>query len=202
MKTLLFIIITIFLFSCQAHKDRKNAVESYQKGIESLEELNANQKQNYSKALKHFNESIALNPKFIEPLFWKIQCEIHLKNFDSALVTSHTALNESKFKNHKLIPSIYQIAGILENLEGNFNHSLKYFNSALSIYEVRIAKKPNNIDAITNKATLLIYLDRKEEAFDFINSISLDEENQEFIESFKESFQEYSLERVIQKIKE
>jgi tetratricopeptide (TPR) repeat protein len=200
MKTYSLIIITLLLISCQTQKDQYESFELYGKGIETLENLNSEGLQDYSTALNYFIKSIELNPNFLESRFWKMQCEINLGQFETALLTSNTVLNKPEFKNHKMIPKFYISSGVLERIKGNQENSANNFEKALELYDLRIEKETNDVDAILNKTTLLCYLDRTNEAYDFINSVSLDSKNQNYIDDFKNQLSEIDIERVIKEM--
>jgi tetratricopeptide (TPR) repeat protein len=179
MKTIYLLILVLISISCQSNSDKEKSLELYKKGNEVIGTADSAGNPNFSAALDFFTESVKLNPDFIDSRYMKLQCEIDLGKLDDALVTSNTTLD--KFGNNEyLIPVFYISSGLLERVKGNMDTSIKCFESALKIYERRIKKKSDDIDAILNKATLLCYLNRESEALDFINSISLDEKKSTF----------------------
>jgi tetratricopeptide (TPR) repeat protein len=172
-------------------------MESYQLGIRILEKNSELGKVDYSKALDYFDESVKYKSNNIESLYWKMHCEIQLGQFDNALQTSISVINDFDNDNHKLLPSFYVSAGIVEKINGNIDNSIIYFEKAEQIYGLRVDKNINDTDAIMNKALMLCYMDKKEDAIEFVNLISLNEEKQIILEQIRDQVLEFDLDTLI-----
>ena len=116
MKFLSLVILVFALISCKTRLDKEKSQEAYLKGIKILQQEDSISLNKYSKALSAFNFSINLNPKNIESIFWKSQCEIHLGQLNEAFLTSKSAINEFKREDQKLIPLFYVTAGLVEKI--------------------------------------------------------------------------------------
>lgn len=202
MKSTLLLIFLLALNSCNTNVDKKIDLESYQKGIEILEAVEDQGKIDYLKALDFFNNSIRLNPNHIESKFWKMQCEIQLGEMDNALQTSVSVLHNLDNKEHKLTPHFYVTAGLVEKINGNIDSSLKYFDEAIQIYGIRIEKNINDTDAIMNKTIVLCYMDRKNDAVKFANSISLNEENEIILDQIRQQILNFDTNKVLTELME
>ncbi len=201
MKRITYFIIAFVLFiSCQTKKEIN--LESYKSGIEVLEKVDSNGNTDYSMALELFAKSEKTNSKHVETKYWKSLCEIKLGQLDNALKTSQTVFNDSGNDGHILIPQFYTTAGLVEKINGNIESSTLYFEKATNIYDLRIKKSINDIDAIMNYAIVLCYMDKKDSAILFLNSISLNEEKQTELEQIRESISLFDADEIIAKIKE
>ena len=195
-----FIIVIVALISCQT-KNEMN-LESYKAGIEILEKIDANGIVDYSRALELFTKSEKILPKHVESKYWKSHCEIQLGQIDNALKTCKTVFNDSENDEHILMPHFYTTAGLVEKVNGNIDSSILYFDRAVYIYNLRIKKSINDIDAIMNKAIVLCYMDKKDSSITFLNSISLNEEKQTELEQIREEISLFNADEIIMKLKE
>lgn len=180
-----FLIAT--LLSCQTKVDKVKSLDYYNQGIKVLGQVDSIGKIDYSKALALFDESVRLNPESIESKYWKSQCEIHLGKLDEALETSESVINDLKNNRHALMPSFYVTAGLVQKINKNLDKANEYFKIANEIYSLRIEKNNKDTDGIINKALVLCYMDRRDEALAFINSIEVNDENRTMIEQIREN---------------
>lgn len=198
MKILTSLILIILMINCQPDFKERESEEAYKKGIETLEKLSEDGEPDYRKAQEHFAKATHLNPENITAQYWKADAELKLGKFDESLRTSLTALDEAEFK-HRLRPHFLVIAGISAKKIGK--SGIEYFKEALAIYETRIKDDINDIDAIMNKAIVLCYMDKKENAISFLNTLSLNEENQAFLEQMKVDINKFDADEVLDQMK-
>ncbi|MDO8896934.1 MAG: hypothetical protein Q7V19_04740 [Bacteroidales bacterium] len=197
MKILTSLIMIILMIACQPDLKERESEEAYKKGIEALETLLEDGEPDYKKAQEHFAQATHLNPENIAAQYWKADTELNLGMFDESLRTSKTTLAKSGFK-HPLRPNIFVIAGIsAKKIEKNGD---EYFNEAITIYEKRMKRNINNIDAIMNKAIVLCYMDKKDDAIAFLNTLSLNEENQTILEQIKIDIQTFDSEEALNQL--
>jgi tetratricopeptide (TPR) repeat protein len=201
MRQLTTLIILILLISCQSKTESDQNLDNYNQGLKILETIDSNGEIDYKKAYGFFELSLLDNPNHIESKFWKMQCELKEGNLDNALKTSRIAITDSKNKNHKLIPHFYVSAGLVEKINGNSDKSMDYFSSAIEIYNSRIKKNINDTDAIMNKTVILCYMDKKDKAISFLDSISLNEEKQTLLEQIRKDILDFDSEKIIYELK-
>jgi tetratricopeptide (TPR) repeat protein len=182
MKFLTAFILSILLVSCQSDLKKKESDEAYKKGIETLERLSENGDPDYNEALKHLSLATDLNPNNINAQFWKADAELKLNEFNLSYNTAITALDKTDSEHH-LRPNFLVIAGLSAKELGKNGDT--YFSEAIIIYENRLKRNNNDIVAIMDKAIVLSYMDKKNEAIDFLNTLTLNEENQAFLEQIK-----------------
>lgn len=201
MRQLVTLIILIFIISCQSKTESDQSLDNYNQGMKILETIDSNGEIDYAKAFDFFQKSTLDNPNHIESKYWKMQCELKLGNLDNALKTSKTVITDSKNKNNKLISHFFVSAGLVEKINGNFDKSTDYFSTAIEIYNSRIKKNINDTDAIMNKAIVLCYMDKKDKAISFLDSISLNEENQTLLEQITKDIVDFDSKNVINELK-
>jgi len=176
MKIVIVLLFSIFLFACQPKDYEIQSEKALNRGIETLRNLNEQGEANLLKAKQYFKEASELNLENISALYWKSNLEIKLGQFNEALKTAQSAIENSHLIGHDYEAYLYMHAGISTQqlqLDGE-----QYFNKAIHIYEDKINSNINDLDAIINKAITLCYMDQKKNAIDYLNSISLNEENQ------------------------
>ncbi|NEM98944.1 hypothetical protein [Pontibacter burrus] len=187
-----FVLCLIFLAtSCQSDITEKQSLEAYKKGIEVLQQARGNQKEVTDRALVHFNNAVTIDPTNMEAALWKSQMEFKLGKFEKALLTANSAIEKLEDESHRLLPNFYMTAGMAEIMNGNQSLSHEYLQKASEIYEQRIEKDRNDVDAIGNKSTALCYMGKKNEALAFLNSLSLSKENQVLLEQLKAGVAEF-----------
>lgn len=142
--------------------------ESFLIGIDRLTLIDSNGFHSYSKALPFFDRAIQFNPVFIEAKYWKVQCEIHLGQFNEALISAESAIGDCLGTNHKLLPDLYTLAGAIRWELGDKRKACIYWKQAADIYQNQINQEGNNIMAVVNKAIVLCYMGRKPEALHFL----------------------------------
>lgn len=183
MKVLFAFVIAFVIVGCQSDAQERESEEAYRKGIEALEKLSDSGEPEYEVALAYFEEAAHLNPQNTIGLYWKAHTEFKLKKFDESLKTSVMALDVAR-PNHQLRPQLLVIAGMSSKQIGEPGND--FFNQAIRIYETRINNDKSDFDAIMNKAIAICYSDSKEKALLFLNSLSVEEENQKFLNQIKE----------------
>jgi tetratricopeptide (TPR) repeat protein len=188
MKLLSTLIVAILMISCQSDLKKKESEEAYKKGIETLEKLLVDGQPDYKKAKEYFSRATQLNPNNIKAQYWKAHAEFYLAKFDETYITATNALGKSKFK-HSLRPDFLVIAGLSAKKLGK--NGDEYFIEATKIYEKRIKRNINDIDAIANKAIILCYMDKKNDAIEFLNTLFLNENNQALLEQIKIDIQTF-----------
>lgn len=204
MKHTIFLIFLVTLISCKQKtevQESKEKLNFYEIGMKNLQELDSLGKPNYRIAIINFDKAIRENPEDINPRYWKAHCELNSGKFNDALQTSISAINQFKDTNERLLLDLYTMAGIIEKINNNTSKSNLYFSEALIIIDSRINSTTNDIDALMNKAIILCYLDKKEDAITFINSIPVTEENQALLTQTKENLYEFNADEAIGKIK-
>lgn len=200
MKSIAYLIlIFVVLISCQT--ETKMNLESYKSGIEVIEKIDSNGNIDYTNAHELFSKSVKVNPNHIESKYWKSYCEIQLGQFDKALMTSTTVIQDEENVEHVLLPHFYVTAGLVEKINGNINNSILYFENAANIYDSRIKKNINDIDAIMNYAIVLCYIDKKDTAVSFLNTISLNDEKQTELEQLRVSISDFDADKAVLEIK-
>src|SRR5690606_28317228 len=117
----------------------------------------------------------------------KADTEMKLGDLNEAFETTTTTLNSLSIDGNKLKPNILVMAGVLSIKLGSDPD--QYFHKALLIYDARINKNINDLDAIGQKAIVLCYMDRKDEALRFVNELSLNDENQILLDQIKSGIQ-------------
>ncbi len=201
MRQILTITILILFISCQSKTDSDLNLGNYNQGIKVLESLDSNGEIDYAKALSFFDNSLQENPNHVESCYWKMQCEMKLKNLGDVLETSKFVINNPKMSNHKLIPSFYVSAGVVEKIKGNNTESTNFFSTAMKIYNERVNKNINDTDAIMNKATIMCYINKKDEAIKFLDSISLNENSQIIIDQIRKNILDFDSEKIFNELK-
>jgi hypothetical protein len=106
------------------------------------------------------------------------------------------AIQICKNRNHKLLPSFYTTAGLVEKINGKTENSNLYFEKANEVYNIRI-KENEKEDDVMNKALVLCYMDKKNEALDFLNSINLTNKNKNSIEQIKQSIKDFNVDEFL-----
>jgi len=197
MKILTSLILTVLMIACQPDLKERESEEAYKKGIETLETLLEDGEPDYKKAQEHFAQATHLNPENITAQYWKADAELNLGKFDESLRTSLTAIDKAEFK-HRLRPHILVIAGISAKKIGKSGD--EYFKKQIAIYDTRIKDDINDIDAIMNKAIVLCYMDKKENAIAFLNTLSLNEENQALLEQMKVDIKAFDADEVLNQL--
>lgn len=139
-----------------------------------------------------------MNPDNINAQYWKADTEVKLGNFSEAFTTASTTLDNSSIDDHRLKPNILVIVGVLSNKLGK--NPDEYFRKALNVYEKRINQNENNIDAVMQKAIILCYIDRENKAIKFLNGLSLNDENQVFLEQLKKDIESFDAREILDKL--
>ena len=201
MRQLSILILIATFFSCQTKVGKEKSLNYYNQGIKVLGMVDTIGKIDYSKALPLFDESVRLNPEFIESRYWKSQCEIHLGQLDKALETSESVISDFKNNNHRLMPTFYVTAGLIQKIKKNSDKANEYFKKATEIYSLRIDKNNKDTDAIMNKAVVLCYMDSKNEALAFLNSIAVNEENRTILGQIRENISTFDSDKLLTEIK-
>jgi tetratricopeptide (TPR) repeat protein len=195
MKHLFILILATLMVSCQPDLKKKESEEAYKKGIETLEKFSEAGQPDYYKAQKYFARAAHLNPDNLKAQYWKAHTELKLAKFDESYRTATTSLGKSKSQ-YPLRPDFLIIAGLSAKKLGK--NGDKYFSEAITIYQVKIKGNIDNIDAITNKAIVLCYMDKKNDAIDFLNNISMNnEENQALLEQIKIEIRAFDVDKVL-----
>lgn len=197
MKQLVTLLVLVFLISCQSKKESEKIFEDYNQGLKAMHNVDSVGRIDYANAIGYFEKSVYENPTHIESRLWKMQCEINLGKFDNALETSAYVINDKEMANHVLIPIFYFTAGLVEKIKGDTIKSYKFLNSAIEIYNSRIRKDKNDTEAIMNKASVLCYMDKKDEAIKFLDSITINEENKTNLEQIKSAILGFDAEEII-----
>ena len=150
---------------------------SYEQGMEYFKQaMLDSEKTGFNRALAYFNESIVQDSNNISAYYWKMNCQVQLSEFDSALKTSTTALNVIGLKSHSLKPNFFVAKGMIEKRKGDEKAFVNNFSKAIKIFDERLTQDPKNIDSISNKAILLCSIEGKQSALDFISSVSVEKE--------------------------
>lgn len=169
----------------------------YDQGLKAMNKIDSLGRIDYANAIGYFEKSVTENPTHIESRLWKMQCEMNLGKFENALETSVYVINDKEMANHVLIPFFYINAGLVERINGDTIKSDKYLSSAIEMYNSRIKKDNNDTEAIMNKASVLCYMDKKDEAIKFLDSITINEENKTNLEQIKSAILDFDSEKVI-----
>lgn len=197
MKHLATLLVLVFLISCQSKKDTEKTLVDYNQGLKAMNNVDSVGRIDYANAIGYFEKSFTENPTHIESRLWKMQCEMNLGKFENALETSVSVINDKEMANHVLIPFFYINAGLVERINGDTIKSDKYLSSAIEIYNSRIKIDNNDAEAIMNKATVLCYMDKKDEAIKFLDSITINEENKTNLEQIRSAILGFDSEKVI-----
>ncbi len=201
-----FLIIILTLISCHKKADKaatsdvNNPVSAYQQGLDLLKP-NASGTVDFVKALEMFNKSVSENPDHIESRLRKMHCEFQLGQMENALQTAENVLNDKQFQTTRYMPQFFVTAGFACKVLGNEEKANDYFGNALDIYNSRISISKEDIDAISNKAVVLCYLGRKNEAVDFLSTIVLDAEKQKVVDEFKSYIASLDVDKMIYELK-
>ncbi|MBI1184722.1 tetratricopeptide repeat protein [bacterium] len=174
MKYMQLALVALMVFSCKS-QEAKDAEAACQLGIEALEQGEAK----YRDAIRFFNQAIELNPDALLPYYWLANTQNMLNEPKKALATVETAMGNPSIDKFDLKPNLLVIAGV--SALKTKQESNEYFNEALEIYEHRIELDPNNFDALMQKCVILCYMNRKNEALQFIDEIPKNAENQGFL---------------------
>lgn len=197
MKQLAALFILVFLISCQSKKDSDKKMDNYNQGLKAMNNIDSVGRIDYANAIGYFEKSVTENPNHIESRLWKMQCEMNLGKFENALETSVSVINDKEMANHVLIPFFYINAGLVERINGDTISSDKYLSSAIEVYNSRIKKDNNDTEAIMNKASVLCYMDKKDEAIKFLDSFTINEENKTNLEQIRSAILDFDSEKVI-----
>ena len=208
MKQLTVIMILILISSCNPTNDpvndpvndSTNDFENYDKGVELLGAVNADDQIDYLKAIEYFDKSIQSNPNHIESKYWKVHCEFKLGNFDEVLVVSKSVISNPKMKNYKMLPDFYVYAGLVEKVNGNYQESNLYFSNALDNYNSWINYNENDTQAIMNKAMVLCYMGKKNKAISFLDLISSNNKNQTEFEQIRQGIVDFDSEEFVNEL--
>lgn len=189
-------IFAILLVSCQSESEKRSE-ETYIKGLEELEGNGIRsvegQEPDYNVALAYFAEATSLNPDNLFAQRWKVSMEFRLGKLSEAHNTILTVINNPIIHGHDLEVSFLRMAaGMSYELGEDPN---PYLYEALGICEKTLERNPKDVGSILDKASILCYLERHEEAREFLDSISLDGEDQTFVETFKKELHNLDLEK-------
>jgi tetratricopeptide (TPR) repeat protein len=91
---------------------------------------------------------------------------------------------------------LYVQRGIL-NLHLNNADSFGDLENALTLYEKAIKNKPDNLDAIMNKAIVLCYMNRKDKALEYLKSIKI-KEKQPLIDDIIISINDFDMNEIFE----
>lgn len=196
MKLFYLVVFTLLISSCQSSFDEEGSKAAYYEGIRVLQNET---REDYEKALSHFNEAIELNPNNVLAQFRKIDAAMRLGNFELVLSTSKGVLNNPVIEGHELQTNILVSAGISSKIVGE--DGKQYFDEALEIYERKLKENPNDLFLISNKVYLLCYLDNQSGAMKFLDTVSINEENKLSIEALKQRVSSFDFDQFINQIK-
>jgi tetratricopeptide (TPR) repeat protein len=194
MKFILVFITAFALFSCESDLNEKKSNEAYRKGIITLKNHSENGEPDYKEAYNYFVQATEIDPDNIKAQYWKADTELKLGKFEKAFLTAVTTLDNFQ-DDHRLRPNLLIIAGLSAKKYGDRGD--KYLSEAIQIYEKRIIDDIDNVDAIMNKALVLCYMGRKDDAVNFLNTFSLNEENHALLEKIKVDIQNFDAETVM-----
>jgi len=197
MRFNLLFILAILTVSCQSESERKSE-DAYSKGIQTLQDFSENGEPDYEEAQMYFAQSTTLDPDNIPAQYWQADTEMKLPNFSPAFQTASTTLTNSSIDDHKLKPSLLVMAGVLSIKLGK--NPDEYFRKALNVYEERIHQNENNIDAIMQKAIILCYMGRENEAIKFLNGLSLDDENEILLKQLRVDIENFDADKILDEL--
>lgn len=201
MRNLFLLIILVVLTSCRPNSDIAQSHYFYDQGMLALQKLDSSGEQDYLAALAEFSKAVEQDSNHIQSRYWKSYCELRLGKLDDALKTSVMAINIPDTTNIGLLPYFLTTAGLIEEVNKNTVNSGEYYEKAKSIYENRLKSNKNDIDVIMNKAIILCYMDKKDVAIEFVNSISVDEKNHALLLQIRDQIEDFDKEEVLQKIR-
>ena len=194
MKFILVFITAFSLVSCESDLYEKKSNEAYRKGILTLKNHSENGEPDYKEAYNYFVQATEIDPDNITAQYWKADTELKLGMFEKAFLTAVTTLDNLQ-DDHRLRPNFLVIAGLSAKKYGDSRD--KYLSEATKIYEKIIIDDINNVDAIMNKALVLCYMGRKDDALNFLNTLSLNEENRALLEKIKVDIQNFDADTVM-----
>lgn len=197
MRLCLLFILAILTASCQSESERKS-VDAYSKGIQTLQNFSENGEPDYEEAHMYFAQSTTLNPDNISAQYWKADTEMKLGGFSEAYKTTTKSLNSSSIDGNKLKPNMLVMAGVLSIKLGRDPD--QFFQKALLNYDARINKNINDLDAIGQKAVILCYMDKKDEAIRFLNEFSLNDENQILLDQIKDGIENFDADKILDEL--
>lgn len=186
MKSYLSLILALALVSCQSEAERKSDA-SYAKGIEILRSGNAN----WNEALTYFSEATRLDPDNILAHYWKAGTELNLGKTNEAFETIATTLKNPEIDGHKIESKMLLMAGVVSNELGQASDA--YLLKTLDLYETALEQNEQSIGTILDKARILCYLNRKDEATEFISSFSLQGDDQKALDAFQKNIPDLDL---------
>jgi len=177
---------------CQS--ESKESDEAIKKGLDIMA---FGEEPDYRKAQEYFAEAVLLNPENITAYLWKADAEIKLGNFDQCFKTAQMALTKVDSK-HAHRPYFLIYAGLSAQMLGENGDS--YMEEAVVYYNKRLEEDIRDLDAIMNKAYTLCYLRRKEEAMVFLNTLSVNQEDQASLKQIIESVQSFNADEVLTRL--
>lgn len=184
MRKILLLILILSLNSCGQNEKIIERDELYEKGINEIKLVILGESPDYKKAIDYLNQSLKIDPRFSAASYHKSDCELKSRLYVDAIQTTDKALKLND--KNKFNAPLYIISGLSLKINGESDRAKRQFYKALDIYEKEInysseilgsESNSKNILAIMNKSSLLCYLDKKEQALIFLNSIPKNDQN-------------------------
>lgn len=122
-------------------------------------------------ALEHYSKAVDIDEHNLTAQYWKLFCEYNVGEYAIVIKQGEELIDKMKDKNQftGYIINVETFIG-LSNLADGKRLAEIHFENGIKLIESKLTKE-RNIDYIMNKATLLCYADRQDEAIDFINSV-------------------------------
>jgi tetratricopeptide (TPR) repeat protein len=209
MKKIILLTIILSLNSCGQNEKEIERDEFYKKGINEMKLTILGKSPTYKKAIDYFNQSLKIDPNYTAASYWKSNCEFKSELYVEAIQTTAIALKLND--KNKFNAPLYIISGLSLKINEEKTKAKRQFNKALEIYEKKIkysfkildSKNNNfkNLDAIMNKSVLLCYLDRKDDALKFLDSITKNDENKIALQEIEKYINEFNFDENLKEMK-
>ncbi len=200
MKFYPIILLVFFISGSLFYSSCKSNNEYFSKALEILETLDQNGEPDYQAAIDFLNKSIEQDSSFINAYYWKSNCEMKLKYYQNTIETSAIGLRHSKKSNDKLVPYFYINQGVAFLKMENQEEAHECFLQAVEVFDYRLKKDEDDLDAIINKATALCYADMKDEALIFIDSKIKARPNEVTLKQLYKNTESFDLSQIINQL--
>lgn len=204
MRLLGFGFILIILFSCQSNKVVNLSKRYYNLASDTMNysvneqnKIDSTSKSRLLIANSLLDSCIRYNSTYIRAYYWKSLYLFRLKNYLEAYTTASLGISKCAKGDEKTLVMLYVQRGIL-NLHLNKTDSFGDLVNALTLYDKAIKNKPDNLDAIMNKAIVLCCMNRKDEALEYLKSIKI-KEKQPLIDDIIISINEFDMNDIFEK---
>ncbi len=144
------------------------------------------------------DSAIKKDSKNINAYYWKSTFKMQLKDYKSAMEICDKGIDISNGQKSNMLACLHLQRGLL-NTKLNDKDLNNDFSAALDWYDSQIKSDESNIEAIGNKALILCYMDKKDEAIEYLTTIH-NEKIESMIKDLIIKIKDFKTETVINKL--